>query len=234
MKKVIYLTLTVVILFNYGCNSEEFEKSDMNVDSEQIDMRTPVGVYNFDIDGNPVEISTFKLEYFDDMRSVRSQNNQSINGHFTNQSGSTTTLSAMQNNGGAHGNILISGGFGSFRLDVLCVWNEDNVGMAGGIILENGYNAIDGFPFGPGDSMYLVFQDNGEGSNAEKDQYVQAFFYIPLEAWQHIGSEPFGICEFLPPPSYWDTFFSTPELCGCPYPAGLKDVLNESDQIQVN
>lgn len=238
MKKVLYL-LTVSLLLMYGCDNEEFEKSDMNLDSSfQLDLKSPVGVFNFDKNGNPVEIMKMPLDEFTSLNSMngsndymKSSNNQSINGHFTNQFGTSTTLSAMQNAGGAHGNIFSSGGFGSFKLDVLCVWNEENVGMAGGIITENGYNVVDGFPFGPGDSIYFVYKDNGEGATADLDQYVQGIFFLPLAAWE--GTNPVGICEFLPPPSFWDTFFTTPELCGCSEPSGLMNVLNKSDQIQV-
>ena len=231
MKKVLYLLLTVVFIFTYGCNTEELDQSDTSADSKQLDLKGPIGVYNFDKDGNPVEIKKMTLDEFASMKAMKGPNSQSINGHFTNQGGTTTTLSAMQNPGGAHGNMLLKGSFGSTKLDVLCVWNEENVGMAGGIISEKGYDVVDNFPFGPGDSIYFVYKDNGEGDKADSDQYVQAFFIVPLDAWQ--GAEPFGICEFLPPPSFWDTFFTTPELCGCEEPAGLKDVVNKGDQIQV-
>lgn len=236
MKKVLFV-FTMSLLFMYGCNTEDFEQPDLNNENKpQVDLKMPIGIYNFDIDGLPVELKKISLEDLQAkigfMGSLKASSNQSINGHFTNQTGTVTSLSAMQNPGGVHGNTIIKGSFGTIKLEALCVWNEENVGMAGGIILDAGYNVVDGFPYGPGDQLYFVYKDNGEGNNAELDQYVQAFFFLTLEAWG--GETPFGICEFLPPPSFWDTFFTTPELCGCEEPAGYKYVVNKSDQIQVN
>lgn len=235
MKRVFYL-MTVSLLFFYGCDNEDFESSDSNINSEfQGVLKSPIGVYNLDKEGNPLEVKTITVEELQaeirSMGSLKASSNQSINGHFTNQNGTVVTLSAMQNPGGVHGNMIQKGAFGTIKFDALCVWNEGNVGMAGGIILEEMYDVVDGFPFGPGDSIYFVYKDNGEGNNVDLDQYVQGFFYIPLAAWE--GTTPFGICEFLPPPTFWDTFFTTPELCGCSEPSGLMNVLNKSDQIQV-
>lgn len=232
MKKVLFL-FTMSLFFMFACNTEDFEQTELNTDAKpQVDLKIPISIYNFDKDGNPVEIKKITLEEFSHMTAMKGPNSQSINGHFTNQTGAVTTVSAMQNPGGVHGNTIIKGSFGSLKLEALCVWNEENVGMAGGIILDAGFNVVDGFPYGPGDQLYFVYKDNGEGNNADLDQYVQAFFFLTLEAWG--GETPFGICEFLPPPSFWDTFFSTPELCGCPEPVGYKDVAKKSDQIQIN
>jgi len=81
-------------------------------------------------------------------------------------------FSGTQNNGGTHGSATLSLGPFTFTVDTECVMVEGNEAVYGGTITSRvGPPPPPGAPMNIGDYVYIKVFDNGQGSNADPDQF---------------------------------------------------------------
>lgn len=139
--------------------------------------------------------------------SPRTSANHSANGHFSPLEDYPGTFSAMQNNGGIHGNAILNLPWAGIRLEIECLIVDENIAVIEGVITQLFYDYCGGCMV-PGQYFSFEVIDNGEGQNAPPDQ-VASFVY-----W---SDEP--LCGELPPNS--------------PDWGPLWDVAGQGDQIQV-
>ena len=168
MKKLIMLMSFGLILVT-GCSKEG--TSDQIEQEKSIETADVVLIYKADGTNSTWE-ANFDGEtmvYGNGSTTASTNGNRGESAH-THGSTPYFTFSGTQNNGGTHGSATVDLGFASWTLETECVMVEGNEAVYGGIITE----AINPPPFGAGkvgDFIYFKVFDNGQGSNADPDQF---------------------------------------------------------------
>ncbi len=228
MKKLIFFMSFAIIAF-YGC-----EKSEMNPSSENQEVeKSSVAAFVLNLsDETTYEVIYLSQEEMQgETNQYKSSNSAHTHGTYHGGGGSTVvTFNGTQNKGGSHGSaeLQLATPFGNAHviMKTVSVIVDGNEAIYGGIVTEVIENTLvipppppppPGFPPPPppptpyllGSHTYFKVLDNGQGNNADPDQYHG----LIVSTSNPIPDGGVG----LP----W--FFST-----------FMDVENESDKIKVN
>lgn len=166
MKKTV-LFMSIGLLLVTGCSKEEFSNK-MEESNAELN-------FVFKLDGN-----SSNWEEISPGEAPSNQNSLSIattkanNGNSVHAHGSFpgVVFSGTQNNGGAHGSATVNLDPFIFTLETECVMVEGNEAVYGGTIIErDGPQPPPGAPFNVGDHIYFKIIDNGQGNNADPDQF---------------------------------------------------------------
>ena len=176
MKNILlFALLGLLSLSLMSCDKEQEISHSNNNGSDNILYKVHLQDGYTSIEG--ITVDQAKGEQFN----TRGQNHSS-NGHFTIQSGSSLSFSAMENNGGVHGQSHFDGAgnliLAHFKSD--CIVVVDNQAYFGGEITQ--WEVVEGTlpeEWGVGWSMYFAVEDNGEGNNSESDELGASFFMAP-------------------------------------------------------
>jgi len=223
MKRFTFL-VAIALVFFYGCNKE---KTELTPNDQQVVKSGSTGyIVSFDENGahvqQTVKISKEDLQNYTPSPTASRSNSNHANGHFSyvNDVGDvegTITFSAVQNNGGIHGQVVVNG-LVSFHGETNCLMVDGNKAVFGCVITQVSDNA--GLDFiTPGNYVYFRVDDNGEGENDPSDQYCN-IFNVTEDDWCELGLLDVDYV-YIPASILWADF-------------GFSDTANESDQIQVN
>lgn len=155
--------MSVALLFLAGCSKEN---ADTQIEEQSADL---VWVYNFE-----GKLLTKETPPLNGLPSVADATNNRGNGNSAHTHGDFpgVVFSGTENNGGAHGSATASLGPFTFTLETECVMVEGNEAVYGGTITErDGPPPPPGAPFNIGDHVYFKVFDNGQGNNADPDQF---------------------------------------------------------------
>jgi hypothetical protein len=159
MKKIV-LSMSIGLLLLAGCSKE-------NTDT-QIEEQTSDLVYVFNLDGksNAWETTSINEQPINTDATYNRGNSAHAHGDFPG-----VEFSGTQNNGGTHGSATVNFGPATFTLETECVMVEGNEAVYGGTITQIEGPLPPGFPFGIGNYLYFKVFDNGQGNNADPDQF---------------------------------------------------------------
>jgi len=96
--------------------------------------------------------------------------------YYSTSGGTTISWSGTENNGGTHGSAFLRMGPSELTLETECIMVEGNAAVYGGIITEVTN------PSGPlaiGSYVFFRVTDNGQGNNADPDQFNSAILVSP-------------------------------------------------------
>lgn len=209
------MILGMIVLL--GCAKEEILPIKQSADIQQVEEVLP-SLYSFSLADKEISFEAVSLESLQAYPASKAtmRSNPHTNGHYTSNNNDTLTLtfSAMQNNGGVHGQSRVTGVSYDIHMSSECLEVDGNQAVFSGQITQA--NLV---PPGTenilvvGAYLYWFVEDNGEGNNAPSDRYSERIFY---------SSEASGpLCYLIPPNS------------GAWPPSLIFDVANASDQIQV-
>jgi len=133
--------------------------------------------------------------------------NASAHGRYTaTEFGYSLNFSAMQKPNGANGHIKLdgSGVLLNAKIDVDCITVVGNFAYFGGVITDVEFSEPS--PIGVGSQAYFAVVDNGEGTNADPDQFGSRVIFLPpgllvTEALSQEMIDAFGIetwCDLWP------------------------------------
>lgn len=149
------MSISLIVLT--GCSKED--------SNEQIVETTSDLVWVYSLDGTLLTQETASTNVLPG----RSNNGNSAHAHGDFPG---VEFSGTENNGGAHGSATVSLGPWTFTLETECVMVEGNEAVYGGTITERtGPPSPPGAPFNIGDHAYFKVFDNGQGNNADPDQF---------------------------------------------------------------
>lgn len=196
-----------IILIAASCSEDE--------SAEQIEQQTADVVFTYKADGaNATWETNFNGEtivYTSNAITAPSRANNGESGH-THGDFPGVSFSGTQNNGGTHGSATVQLGPSNWTLETECVMIEGNEAVYGGIITE----AINPPPFGTmkvGDYCYFKVFDNGQGSNADPDQF-HGFIRFS-------GTSQYGV--YTPSSAAWPPFFyGIPMIVDVEEPGSIK------------
>ena len=204
MKKTI-LSISIGLLLLTGCSKE-------NVDP-QIEQRTGDTFYVFNNNG---EDSTWEEIAVDEFQSTNSKTGVTApnanRGNSTHTHGSLDlgdlqmTWSGTENDGGTHGSATLSQEFApglgvNVTMETSCVNSIGNEAVYVGRITDNdNATGFFAFLFAVGNKVSLKVIDNGEGNNAQADQFAG----LGISIGGPFGPEP-QVCESLgqPDSEFW-------------------------------
>lgn len=209
MKKTILL-MSIGLLLIAGCSTENVEPQS----EQQIEER--VFVFN-----NNGEDSTWETNSLTDFHSKYSSSNivtnRLNNGNSAHTHGSndappfTFNWSGTENNGGTHGSAIITQEMGpsvvTIIMETACVNVIGNEAVYGGLVIEVENNPFPpgAGPFAIGNIVFFKVIDNGQGNNAQADQYVQTL----VSTNSALDCETLGQPDFL----FWSLpFFPTNDV----------------------
>lgn len=160
MKKLLFLMSIGMILFT-SCSK---------VDSDdQITEATADLVWVYSLDGTLISKETAPVST--PMILKRNGNSVHAHGDFT-----SIEFSGTENDGGTFGSATASVGPWTFTFETECLMVDGNEAVYGGTITERvGPPAPPSAPFNIGDHAYWKVIDNGQGSNADPDQFLGTF-----------------------------------------------------------
>ena len=176
MKALSQFALLVLLSISMmSCDKEQEISTSDHDTSDNILYKVKVQDGKANIEGIAVEPAEEK------QLSDRAQNH-SANGHFTIQSGSSLSFSAMENNGGVHGQSHFNGAGNLIKahFDSDCIVVVGNQAYFGGEITQ--WEVVEGTlpeEWGLGWSIYFAVEDNGEGNNSDPDELGDNFFVAP-------------------------------------------------------
>lgn len=160
------------------------DKSQVTSDLSDQELGGPVfysvSTVNGILDIEKIPISDLKT-HLKSKSKARKVTNHSVNGLTKSSGGDQATFSAMQNNGGVHGNTHFSGSFLidlKFDSECISVFDNNKAYWGGTVTVFEVAEPLP-FPFGVGDQIYWSAIDNGEGSNSLPDEIGDAFILIP-------------------------------------------------------
>ncbi|RIA09213.1 hypothetical protein OE09_1042 [Flavobacteriaceae bacterium MAR_2010_72] len=235
MRKIIYLFALSLI---FACNDDLSNSLETNPESLKVELNnSSISIVTFDGKSSSMKSSNLNLESIREKYSkllyAKSENTSNKNefspshssGHFTTLEGNTITFGSGNN--GKNGK-WVSIGVANYKGDVVCnniVGNQAIVQVA---ITEVG-DGLNGILVG--DSVLFFVKDNGEGRNAEVDEYFP---------WVLVFSGfPFSLCnlydfgagpeEGLSPEVFLNIMVG---IFGHPN-SDMSDTLYKSDQIQI-
>jgi hypothetical protein len=222
MKNTFFLMVFSLFLL-MGCSKDELNTGTPGaMDHQQIGQLSDVRLISFSGNAPVVVLSSQDLQNTNlpsaFMVSPRTANHH-LNGHFSpflDPNEVDVTLSAMENNGGIHGNGQVKSWFLDFNMSTECLTVVGNEAIYGGVITQVNYvdpawadEWCTTICIDPGVHFVAKVVDNGEGQNNPPDQ--TAMFFA-------IGPVP--LCDFFPVDSpYWSW--------------QMIDVQGQGDQIQV-
>jgi len=213
MKKLI-LSISVGLLLLAGCSKEN--------DSTQIEEQTGDLVWVYNLDGILLTQETPSINELQSNSGVIPKRGNGNSAH-THGDFPGVEFSGTENNGGAHGSATVSLGPFRFTLETECVMVEGNEAVYGGTITERvGPPPPPGAPFNVGDHIYFKVFDNGQGNNADPDQFYGS---IKFSSDSQCGVYTPGNAGVWPP-----TIFFPP--CGCTI--SLINDVPEPGSIKVN
>lgn len=193
MKKVIYL-LALPLIFMYGCSNDETLSPEPGMEAAKLEM------FSIDGKGNISNIGDFT---FEDMRAksnastaYKGSDNSIVNGHFSTDQDNTITFASGK--GGNSGTFSIRGAQ-NFKGDLICASTEENRTVLQVVVTSVGELPI-GYPDILGWTFLYLLEDNGEGNNADSDQYFTFTLVAPGPILECDGISPsifIGIYDFL-------------------------------------
>lgn len=176
--------MSIGFLLIVGCTSENVET--------QIEQLTEEQVYVFNNNG---ENSTWETKTLKDFQSAYRNSsviaNRENNGNSVHTHGSfddfpfTFNWSGTENNGGTHGSAVITQQIGPSVVTIImetgCVNVIGNEAVYGGLVTEVENNPFPpgAGPFAIGNIVFFKVIDNGQGNNAQADQYVKTLVSSP-------------------------------------------------------
>ena len=126
------MALAIVVLF--GCAKEETTTAALSAENQQVEEST-ASIFRMNFDYPELGFEAVSLESLKSnsgsAASTRS-NHPHTNGHYTSQNGNTLTFSAIQNNGGVHGQVTGTGEFFDIRMSSECIVVEGNQAVLSG------------------------------------------------------------------------------------------------------
>lgn len=218
MKTSKFLTIFFIVatFLITGCTQNESQESLENSEGLQVAITTE--------NGEAISTQTVNRS----LRNNSSTEGRSPNGnhvaigdYISPSSGSPTEFSAVQNNGGVHGDWFVdSSVYGELHARTLCVWTNENDEAVVAYLIESVENpSASGF-FQVNNIVFVQYKDNGEGSNASLD--ADSNYVLVYTNWFVIYNTPE---EFLA------DGFSCEEHYNDPRFEGYREV---PGQIQVN
>lgn len=173
MKKVLF-TLSISFFLVVGCTTEE-----SRIDSEETNANLVSRMQIDDLSqSTEIDLNDLRALFSTNGATANQRNpsNASANGHFTSPLGTTITFSAIQNNGGVHGQGLFVNENQDLHLETTCVSVDGNVAV---FLSKITASNLEGFPWGVDNTLVLWVEDHGEGANAEADRFSSTLFVIP-------------------------------------------------------
>jgi hypothetical protein len=177
MNKLIYL-MSLGLLVNIGCSKEQSQDPKQGAEIQQ------ESIYVYNMFG---ETPGWELIPADAMQASSEQNSavksNSNSAHTHGNIEGFVTFSGTQNNGGTHGSAEILTPALHLMMEtvsVVLIGEDQNQAVYGGLITEVISNTIPPPPFGSiplcrqyieGNYLYFSVIDNGQGNNAEPDQF---------------------------------------------------------------
>jgi hypothetical protein len=163
--------MALALVFLIGCAKEETTPSFLNTDVQQLDK---INSFVLNLDG---DIPVWQAATLEEVPSTQSNSRPATyrgNGNSAHTHGDFpgVEFSGTQNNGGTHGSATLNLGPWTFTCETECVMIEGNEAVYGGTITDRtGPPPPPGAPFNIGDYAYIKVIDNGQGNNADPDQF---------------------------------------------------------------
>lgn len=218
MKNLIYVMALGLLVFT-GCSKEESidpisnEVADDSAFLVRLDSSNPTWE----------KISVDELTSNSTSIAYRENgNSEHMHGKFSGFGGSTRiSFSGTENNGGTHGHATLTSEIGApfdvtlkLTVETECLMIEGNEGVYVGLITDVENNPFPaGGPYEVGNKLIFKVIDNGEGSNAELDQFSSFIIVVPAGM---------TACGVLSPDFFlWSVF-------------PLVDVADNSENIKIN
>lgn len=180
MKKLIFL-ISIGLIVLAGCSKDE--------SNEQITEATANLFWVYNLDGKSQAGETIAIEKLQSDQEITYNRGNDNSAHTHGNIPGKFEFSGTQNNGGTHGSatVTVNGPFGLtvLTLETECIMVEGNEAVYGGIATEV-VNPFGGFQMGK--YVYFKVIDNGQGNNADPDQYHGL-----------IGTSSSSLCGLVPP-----------------------------------
>jgi len=193
--KTIKLLMLLAVLAIVGCTQEEAFPEETNTKVAPMEELTPHMVSASDLEG---------IKGFNSDNLIKNNGNSShVNIDITFPSGSSLTCSATQNNGGVHGTLVYDRNVqfidvSTYYMDAYCVLElENGEAIVGGIITQVDSDSGSS-SYEVGQTLFFKVVDNGQGINADSDQYIPTFFIGDSELPCEFANFLFNIFNFPP------------------------------------
>ena len=162
-----------------GC-SEDHPLIDTVSEPSLTKIQVENSIFMMDLNAEQLQINKINAEDLvisSGLKLKARSNNSRANGDFILGGLLPIEFSAVQNNGGIHGDLNLGTAIGNFLGEASCLTIEDNHAVAGFQI--TGVSNPD-FSFLINLYLYIQVVDNGEGANASADQMYSTIFITNL------------------------------------------------------